>query len=486
MPALLDRVDFGKLAAEREVDRLALLFISSQAYERFRDGRKIIALGNRGSGKTALLSMLAGEARRAGHVVIELVPEDYGYELLKDTIGGESAGAWHKHGAYAAAWKNLLYLQAMKAVTAAQPGLKTGPAKRIYTYLRDHYANVEVGALGALISYLKRLEGVKIGKYEAAAKARELQRLYALEDVAHLLDDLNEICAGSPVLFIVDELDRGWDGSEDAVAFVAGLFQAATSISARTPHLRVVMSLRRELYDNIPSLYEDAQKVRDTIEVLHWNEERLRDLISRRIRFSLELPPATPADAAWRQVFPATIDGQDSFQHILALTLFRPRELIHLCNEIVASERDRDGGLPVSTDSVAEATAVYSHDRFQDIVAEHRSQLPGLASVLETFRGLPAAWDRPALEEHLLAINVGEVKVDAAAAWCVEGDADQVLEALWRVGFLMVEAAGADGGTAGAGRSGGFVGSHQARTINLHNARRFRVHPMFANHLGCA
>ena len=52
----------------------------------------------------------------------------------------------------------------------------------------------------------------------------------------------------------------GWDSSEDAQAFLAGLFQACLSVNSLHDNLRVYISLRQELYDDVPALYEEAQK----------------------------------------------------------------------------------------------------------------------------------------------------------------------------------------------------------------------------------
>ena len=135
-------------------------------------GTPLLLEGDRGSGKTAILQMLASRERSRGGVVVELAPEDFAYELLAGVTTSEQDGSWNKQGAYAAAWKFLLYLLAMKSAVKALPGLKSGSAKRIYTYLRDHHQNVELNPLGSLISYMKRLEGVKIGTLEASLKAR--------------------------------------------------------------------------------------------------------------------------------------------------------------------------------------------------------------------------------------------------------------------------------------------------------------------------
>ena len=42
---------------------------------------------------------------------------------------------------------------------------------------------------------------------------------------------LREIASHKRIVVLVDELDRGWDSSEDARAFVAGLFQACISVN---------------------------------------------------------------------------------------------------------------------------------------------------------------------------------------------------------------------------------------------------------------
>ena len=54
--------------------------------------------------------------------------------------------------------------------------------------------------VSALIGYLKRLEGVKIGPVEASLKVRELERLYKLEEINALLPAIAEVLARQPAL----------------------------------------------------------------------------------------------------------------------------------------------------------------------------------------------------------------------------------------------------------------------------------------------
>jgi hypothetical protein len=474
-------LSFGALAAEREKPILSSVFVRSTAFDRVASGSKIIVLGDRGAGKTALLAMLSNRITSQGGLAVTLAPEDFAYELLRETTLPESAGAWNKSGAYAAAWKHLLYLLAMKKLVGGMHGKRTAAARRVYGYVRDHHANVDINPLGALISYLKRLEGIKIGKLEASLKVRELQRLYRLEEISAVLDDLDEVARTRPIYLLIDELDRGWDASEDAISYVSGLFQAATGIAVRTPHIRVVMSLRRELYDNIPALYEDAQKARDAIEAIDWDRSRLFEMLCRRIRFSLGLAGESD-QKVWARVMPRQVCGQPSFDYLADLTLLRPRELIQLCSQIqdTAAEPDR---LPYTTDDIREAETVYCRDRCADIVAEYRFQYPGLHDVIETFRGLPGEQGRDELELHCLELAVGQRAVGERARWVLDADPDHLIEVLWRVGLLKCGVSCRPDGPDPAGIR--FVGPYEIRTVNTRDVRRFRVHPVFASYLGC-
>jgi hypothetical protein len=106
-----------------------------------------------------------------------------------------------KQAAFTAAWKYFLYVIVMKNVINIKEGFKKGPEAKIYNYLRDNHANIDSNPIGTIISYLKRLEGIKIGKFEASLKAKELEKLYRLEDIVGLLDDLDSICAEKMFLY---------------------------------------------------------------------------------------------------------------------------------------------------------------------------------------------------------------------------------------------------------------------------------------------
>jgi hypothetical protein len=180
----LRKIDFGAPAAERDIQHgLYEYFVESEAFSRVSSGKKSLVLGNRGSGKSAIFKVFAERERLAGSVVLDLAPEDYSYEILQSTLKREEEGAWAKHSAFAAAWKFLILILVMKELTTSGPKLKTGSAAKVYSFLRDNYKGVQDSPISMLISYLKRIEGFKIGSYEAGLKTRQLASLYKLEEL---------------------------------------------------------------------------------------------------------------------------------------------------------------------------------------------------------------------------------------------------------------------------------------------------------------
>lgn len=483
----VSEIDLGAPAAERDVLKgLEHYFLRSEAFKNMASKKKTVVLGNRGSGKSAIFQMLAADARKRKSIAIELAPEDYSYELLRTALAAESEGAWAKLGAYAVAWKYLLYVLVMQELVRTSGG-KPGktPIGRITKYIRDNHPTNGLSKLSALIGYMKRLEGLKVGPVEASLKTRELEKLYKLEEINELIPDLKEVLGKREVVVFVDELDRGWDGGEDAQAFVAGLFQACLTMNTVSPNLTIYMSLRQELYDNIPALYEDAQKYRDLLERVSWNEAGLQSLIAARLRYAVPELLGKSDEICWNALFAETLSYRQnrSFNYMIDRTLYRPRELITFCTDAIDAARQSNGHTPLDYAAITQAEEVYSEARAKDIAAEYRFQYPGLLSVFEVFRGGPHTLDRSTLELKCLEIVTGEAVVTSEATnWAADLQVDDLISVLWLVGFLRAQAVG---GIKAQRRSGSsYLGPHQIGNLNLANISRFQIHAMFRTYLG--
>jgi hypothetical protein len=477
----IDTLSFGLPAAERDDDLLAC-FVESDSYNRVVSKGHNVILGNRGTGKSAIFKKAAEDWKKKKDIVISLAPDEFSYEMMARVLESEAKGAWAKHGAYSVAWKYLIYIQTFKEL--ANRGIfKTGKAAKLYNYVRDTVKDYDRNPIGLLISFLKRMEGIKIGKHEAALKTRELDRLYKLEEISGLVEILDEATAGTKVMVLVDELDKGWDASEDAKGFVSGLFSAAMAINARHKNLRILISLRRELYDNIPELYDDYQKISDTVERITWNEDSLLEFVARRIEKWDPSVGKQNFQSQWNKVFSEKLSYRltNSFNYIIDRTLFRPREIIQFANDIAQEARSKRRGLPLDYDSIAGAEGHYSESRLNDIAAEYKHQYPGLIGLFETFRGLRYNMPKEEFQRHLLSVACGEYTLATEAKKWTE-DPEQLIKVLWEVGFIKAQVVG---GIKAQRRSGSdWLGSYQISGINISNMSQYQVHPMFRSFLG--
>ena len=480
----LKSMHFGAPAAERDINvGLAEYFFESEAFKRIADRKRTILLGNRGTGKSAIFKILGERASASGEIVLELNPETYSYEMLSSVLKAENEGAWAKHGAFSSAWKYLILVKAIQALSKDGKKIKTGPSARIYEYLRDKHADSQDNPISVLISYLKRIEGLKVGTYEASVKTKQLASLYQLQELEPIYDSLRELLKSQKIIVIIDELDKGWDNSEDARSFVSGLFQASIWLNEQFSGLTTYISLRQELYDSIPSLYDDTQKYRDLIETIRWNEESLLTVAANRIRHSFpDLKHKTDQDA-WNEVFAETLAYRKakSFNYLVDRTLYRPRELIQFCSDAVDDARS-GGAAPIDYSTISRVELDYSAARNKDIASEYRFQTPGLDSIFEVFRGKVYLFDRTDLEYLCLQICEGDIKTSSSASWVRDQSYDYLIDLLWNIGFLRAKAVG---GLKAQRRSGSsYVGPHQVSTLNLNSISSFQVHPMFRAALG--
>ena len=55
---------------------------------------------------------------------MKIFPEDYSYEMLKDTLAREIQGSWAKQGAYQISWKYVFHVLILKELSRSHFGKK--------------------------------------------------------------------------------------------------------------------------------------------------------------------------------------------------------------------------------------------------------------------------------------------------------------------------------------------------------------------------
>ena len=481
MPRDIRLLNLGSDSAERDITvGLSEYFYQNSTYQKFFNSGKTILVGNRGAGKSAIFKYMAAVEARKGNLVIELSPEEYSYELLSQYLRSEQEGSWGKQSSYSVAWQYLLYNLIFKRIVEEKRGLLLGAQKDVYTYVQNTLQNQNLNSIGILFSYLKRLEEIKLSSYESIQKTHELQALYSLEEIKDLLPSLRRILEKTRIKVFVDELDKGWDNSEDAKYFLAGLFQAAQKLNLISPNLRIYISIRQELFDNIPQIYDDAQKIREDVEVIRWRKAELLELIGLRIAHSFPDLQDLSGLRRWNSIFALEIPSHqaESVDYILDRTQLRPRELLQFCKLCVEYYCE---GKRIDECTILAAEEVFSEQKIKDLASEYRFQYPHLLDIFEVFRGRKSHFGKEELEYLLLATVCGELDVDRAANWVLEMDYLELKKLLWHIGFIKAKIPRPAGQSAPTNVV--YLGHYELPTINLENVESFCIHPAFCSFL---
>ena len=484
-------ITLGGLAAEHD-DSLDRYFFENDMFRGVALGRTKILIGNRGSGKSAIFKVLAKKEQSSGSLVQEITPSDYMYDFLRNSRQFDSNAEWARLGAYTASWKYVILITAMRLLHARYKNQKvsTEHVNRIKAFLRDNADEHLLSPVDLLVKFLKKFGSVSrltLDGIHFEDKSSQLEQLYKLDNLKHIIPSIAELTKHSKVLILFDELDHGWDASDDARQFIAGLFRAAIQINQQFPYIDIFITIREEIYQNIPELYDDAQKIRDIIEHVRWTPEELKIVIAQRIKHALDtyldqrmLSP--DPDKLWEYIFEKEFgeSGVSTFSYIVDRTLYRPRELIFFVNECLKAHNKKE---KIGWETIEKVERGYSKNRLEDIASEYKFQNNGLREVFETFRLSAIKWDRATLEEHWLEIVEGVKPCPGAKEWLNESSSpDKLIAVLWNVGFLRAfmkigqEPAPED--------EPYFAGYHQEPTLNTALIGHFDIHPMFRSHLG--
>jgi len=323
--------------------------------------------------------------------VLEVEFDQYPWEFHRQL---KQAGMMPE-SAYEASWRFLLLL--MMAKEWAETGEPTTRAKAA-GFLEKVLPNPTRGFWASLLARLRNpakigmpgvgvagagnvsLGSVELGKEDAS---------YAVSVMSMHFSALGllaaEVYPTHPLVVKVDRLDDGWDATPDSQSLIVGQLKAARGINQQWQRddkpAPIITFLRSDIYEAVK--FNDKNKMATSIERLEWPDDRLLDVLNRRIVASLAVKP----EDAWGAVFSEAEMRQRAKprSYFIRRTMGRPRDVIAFaihCRD-VALEKQHPR---VETADIYEAEDRYSQHLLNELSDELHKQLPELDSLLDTLR----------------------------------------------------------------------------------------------------
>ncbi|KKD04121.1 P-loop ATPase, Sll1717 family [Streptomyces sp. WM6386] len=483
----LGRLHFGREDAERDVTEGLLLrgvFRRNAAYRGARSGQKMLIIGRKGSGKSAVCMRLMADGGHDGGRILITPDEAAGEEIRRFELQGLPGDS-----AKALIWRYVFAVHAARHIVAhakgAHDGHRLGSVRALGRFLKQNGESPDEtpgggrlgerlaqGARGLQTSLSLEALGVRASMdlaHSPSEGARALRQLEVVEQgVAKAFGDLG--CDGgvhAPLLLMVDQLEQVWSAEPDSNSMVIGLLLAAKHAASRYGRsVRFLLFLRADIYDSLS--FGEGDKFHGDELRITWTEQALKDLAF--VRAQASVGEQLSEERLWKELFPETVGDEEITSYIFRRCLPRPRDAIqflNICQQKAWLEHERDR---ITEADVELAARQFSQWKLNDLASEYLIAHPFLRNLYPLFQNTGYVVTRAVFTRRFEAAagTLHQTFGEYADALTPSG----IIDVLYGVGFLGVR----------RGSEVVYAGD-DALSVQPHEAE-FQIHPCFRVALG--
>lgn len=342
---LRDVDSFGNIAAED--DPVRNYFLTTNAVKTVLSGNTLLVLGRKGSGKTALVKHFTGAEPRTHGTPLSL--RNYPWNAHAQLIDKGASDT----EAYVASWRLLIAIRIASLVCQISSNTHLDSAEALKTFLIENFGNIDPEPSSIFtqsklkvvgLTFGPQIAGFSLGTITFGDSTRTKVLGLELDSLANsILKDASTAIAELQIdkLFLhFDELDQGMDKVDETKGrMLIGLILAARQIASANnirANISPIVYLRTDIWEQLS--FSDKNKVTQTSAYdLTWDEGTLLALVNERVKAKLG------ASNGWANI----CDGQKmrgsqpKWQHIIARTFLRPRDVISFLNKALTVARSR-------------------------------------------------------------------------------------------------------------------------------------------------
>lgn len=423
LDSILATLDLGATAAENEMTRLGSYYLPTENYTRALSGGVRLVVGRKGSGKTAMFVQIRNKIRsERNNIVIDLKPEGHQLKRFKDMLLRFLGTAEQEHLS-TAFWEYVLLLELCYKVLEADrqnhlynPITKDNYNRLVSIYNEDD--DIREGDFSERMnSLVQRIEA----EFEEKRQNSDIAVRLSVKDVVHLIykHDIkslrNELAAylrsKKAVWILFDNIDKGWPtrGVEDSdIIILRSLLEATRDIERlfqrREVIAHTVIFLRNDVFELLVNDTPDRGK--ESKISLDWTDpELLKEIIRKRIIVNNGIDRTARFDDIWNRICVSHIEGENTMDLLIELSLMRPRNLLNLVS-YAKSNAVNLGHAKIMEEDIKKAISQYSADLGTEIGLEIRDVFPQATDILYLFIGAKAELSLRTLCERLAELNI--------------------------------------------------------------------------------
>lgn len=378
--SLLSIPDFGDVAAEE--DEVLEYFLSTNAVSDIADNKSFLVLGRKGSGKTAIVRYFTEGHNSTSSKGLNLRGYPWNVHALRVDRGASAIEA------YTSSWRYLIAVESAALVVQLSKNRLLDNYRTLEAFLTENY-----GGLSPQLSDILRPPKLKVSKASLQPTIlgcrlggidldrqkddyRLGQELDALSSL--LIKTMSELSrqSGIPSISLhFDELDQGLSRlDEGREKMLVGLILAAREVRREALKqdftLNPVVYLRTDIWEDLQ--FSDKNKITQSGTLnLEWNSDSLIKLVDARIKAKIG------STLTWDDISDGALmrGSQSKWNHILARTFLRPRDVIRFLNAALAEVKKRRHDVPLFTNkdivNCREEYSSYLKKELDDEIPQH-------------------------------------------------------------------------------------------------------------------
>lgn len=481
------RDKIGVNSAEEDEQYLKECFIETGDYEALVDlnNPARILLGRTGSGKTAILKMIAEKEER----VIIISPEDLSLNYIanSDIIKFFSEIGFNLNPFYKLLWRHVFSIEILqKHFNMNKPNhqrplidqlfdiFKSPQHKKALDYLKkwgDKFWEDTETRIKEITSTLEtELKATVKGESKpvsgdlgSTSKLKEEEKKEIINRAKHviseshasqlnsILDILNGLLNDKQKKYyiLIDDLDRQWVQNDIRYSLIRALIETSKDFR-QVKNVKVIIALRYDLMEDVFEKTRDVgfqeEKYTDMILDLKWTKSRMLELIDKRINKLIQSRYSGSQSVSLRDLVPKSISNNKSgVDYIIERTLMRPRDIIDFVNRCIEGASDK---INITSEIIRSSENEYSHNRLRALGFEWASIYPNLDTFTDMLRNYPSNFsyfniDTDKINEQCLYKSIsGFTEKDILSKYCDEviqykGNEDSSLETFIKI-YLCV------------------------------------------------
>ncbi|MEI6195740.1 MAG: ATP-binding protein, partial [Verrucomicrobiota bacterium] len=458
----------GDIRAEHDKQMLELAFYETPDYRTLiESSERPIVVGRRGTGKSALCNQLKKYWQKdANTIVLEIVPEEDQVIGLRPLLGFFGDKYNQIKAAARIVWKYGLLVEVATRLIDQRKLSRTDSSELVFAHVQN-WRKLK----GRITGKVRELLHDKIQKGDSpAATIAGLVQVLQLQELQESLTVMLTKSRSSFV-FLIDQLDEGFEPDELGVGLVGGFVHAAVDTNSQIFGIRTYIFLRDNIFKALAQLDPDYSKnIEGRFLRLHWDEHQLFDLVCARLRVAFSLEPDGNRKI-WNRCTADDLQEKAGFEKCLRLTLYRPRDVLSLLNEAFYNAQKQNRETLILKDVESTAREI-SNTRLDDLFKEYAAIIPVLKLLTSVFRGRnPEVAYKEAIEGIEVLFNNQKLEASYQREFAILETAHEGIRTLYSVGFLGIKDSA----------SNAFVFCHDGRSPSkqFQPEDRLLIHPCY-------